>query len=75
MEGVQLFRDDLIWYDPYHVDISYVKRKLNEAELIGIDREHLFETEDERFMRKLREQEERKKRMHEELKKHNFYNY
>ena len=73
--GVKLFRDDLEWFAPDRIDISVYKQKRLEAELNGYDVEHLFETEDEHFMRKQREEEERREKIREKRReeRHNSH--
>lgn len=60
VSGIKLYRDDLIWFSSDRIDIDVAKQKRLEAELNRYDIEHLFETEDERFIREEKEREERR---------------
>lgn len=59
MEGQKLYRTDLIVFPNGNIDINFQLRRLQQALEDGEDTTHFFETEDERFAREQREEEER----------------
>ncbi len=67
--GYKVFLDDLIWYSEDRIDINWVKRRIRQAQEDGIDIRYLFETEDERYAREMRKEEEKRERMRENLRR------